>query len=464
MSIRFLTRPLIVAFTCILIVGVSATASASRDPILGRVAQSKAPSGTFTGFIGGAQYLIEIPSAWNGTLLLFSHGLVPPTSSNPPQDAPDRASAVWLLAHGFALAGSSYSQTGWAVAQALHDQIVLLNYFNDRFPRPVRTIAWGQSLGGLVTAGLVQRNHARFAGALPMCGVLAGSIGNWNVALDGEVALQTLLDPKHQAVTLVHINSPILNILQAESLVEAAKLTPQGRARLALIAAMADLPGWFDPASPEPAATNYAVQLSNQIKWLYQQDVPLSFGFRTELELRAQGNPSWNTGVDYRQQLARSVDNQEVQFLYHQAGLNLSTDLASLQRAPRIAADPRAVRYLQKNITLDGRLPIPVLTMHTTGDGLVPVQQEQSFSSVVRAAHQQNLLRQIYVHRAGHCTFTPAEEVTGLRVLLHRLNVGHWSGVHAIAALNQQASSLGASMNSRRPAFVTYQPAVFLRP
>ncbi len=444
----------------LLVLLLAAAIVVRRQPIAqGFASTNLAPSGTFTGFIGGAQYLIEIPPAWNGTLLLFSHGLVPPTSKNPPQDAPDRPSAVYLLGQHYALAGSSYSQTGWAVAQALHDQIALLNYFDSRFGKPVRTIAWGQSLGGLITAGLVQRHPNRFTAAMPMCGAVAGSIATWNLALDGEFALQTLLDPKHQMVSVVHIANPIFNILAAEALVTDADLTARGRARVALAAALSDIPGWYNAAAPPPAASNFAAQLANQVQWLKQQDVPLSFGFRTEVELRAGGNPSWNTGIDYARQLAISVDQPEVQALYRQAGMSLQGDLNALQRASRIAADPAAQRYLEQNIVLNGRLPVPFLAMHTIGDGLVPVEEEQAFQSTVRGAGKGNLLRQLYINRAGHCTFTPAEEIVGLRLLIDRLNVGHWSGVRAVAALNGAAAALGTRLNPRRPAFVTYRPA-----
>ena len=45
---------------------------------------------TFTGSLpDGATYLIEAPTAWNGTLLLYSHRDVTPGSSNPAQDVGD---------------------------------------------------------------------------------------------------------------------------------------------------------------------------------------------------------------------------------------------------------------------------------------------------------------------------------------------------------------------------------------
>jgi hypothetical protein len=40
----------------------------------------------YTGSIGGAAYLIEVPAQWNGTLVLYSHGYVQPGASNPAHD------------------------------------------------------------------------------------------------------------------------------------------------------------------------------------------------------------------------------------------------------------------------------------------------------------------------------------------------------------------------------------------
>ncbi len=417
---------------------------------------------TYTGSINGAAYLIDVPANWNGTLLLYSHGYVPPGSPNPAVDAGDPATKAVLLTQGYALAGSSYSTTGWAVAQAFQDQTALLDEFNTLVGPPTRTIAWGHSLGGIITAGLVQKYPQRFAGALPMCGVLAGAVGTWNEALDTGFALKTLVAPS-SALELVHISNPSANYSLAASLFATAQATPQGRARIALVAALGDLPGWFSASSPEPGPTDYAARELNQYLWIQQVDAPFQFAFRAEVEARAGGNPSWNTGVNYEKQLERSVDHDEVAALYAQAGLSLEQDLAALAHAPRISADPGAVDYLKQNIIFDGEIKIPVLTMHTTGDGLVVVEDEQAYASVVRSAGQNRLLRETFVHRAGHCTFTPAETITALNTLVHRLDTGLWGNTDA-AALDAGAATLGAALNPVPPAFVDFEPLPFLRP
>src|SRR5262245_61671481 len=74
-----------------------------------------------TGEINGAAYVIDVPGNWNGDLLLYSHGYVPPGSPNPPTDVGDPLTGNYLLGKGYALAGSAYRTTGWSVHEALED-------------------------------------------------------------------------------------------------------------------------------------------------------------------------------------------------------------------------------------------------------------------------------------------------------------------------------------------------------
>src|SRR5690349_4240605 len=150
----------------------------------------------------------------------------------------------------------------------------------------------------------------------------------------------------------------------------------------------------------------------------------------------------------------------------------MAKDLQTLNSAKRIKANPDAVAYLIKNISFDGGISVPVLTMHTTGDGLVVPENEQAYSSAVRRAHQTSLLRQVYVHRAGHCAFTPAETVTAVQTLENRLSTGQWN-VPSPAGMNSAAAALGPSLNifatggkvtATAPAFISYRPAKYLRP
>ena len=418
----------------------------------------------------GATYLIQCPGgAWNGTLYLYSHGYVVPGAANPAEDVGDPITASWMLSHGYALAGSSYATTGWAIAQALPDQINTLNTFDSTYGKPKTTVAWGHSLGGIITAGLIQDYPSRFDAALPMCGVLSGGVATWNTALDGAFAFQKLIDP---SIQLVDITNPTANLDNAEAAVAAAQQTAAGRARLALVAALADTPGWFTPLSPEPAASDYTAQEQNQYLWDTEVTFPFIFAFRADLEAKAGGNPSWNTGVNYFSDLSKSTDASEVKALYQAAGLSLGQDVQTLNSSKRITADPRAVAWLARNIAFDGDISVPVLTMHTTGDGLVVPENEQAYRAVVDRAGNGALLRQIFVDRAGHCAFTPAETITAVQTLENRLSTGRWN-VPAPAAMNAEAAALGAQYNiyslnntvyPTAPAFTSYTQARYLRP
>jgi hypothetical protein len=85
------------------------------------------------------------------------------------------------------------------------------------------------------------------------------------------------------------------------------------------------------------------------------------------------------------------------------------------------------------------------------------------------------MLRQIFIRRAGHCSFTPAEELTGIHTLIRRLDTGRWENTLDPDRLNQEAASLGPVYNTlpvafappgndMPPAFTDFYPAPFLRP
>ena len=165
----------------------------------------------------------------------------------PQRTRPIAPSRTQLLAEGFALAGSSVllQRLGGPGGAARSDRRCS-TASSGRFGKPRRTLAWGDSMGGMITAGLVERHPRRFDGALPMCGILGGAVGLWNQNLDLEYALKTLLsadpDPAVSGpasqLELVHIQDWQANVARANAAVTAAQATADGRARLALAAAL----------------------------------------------------------------------------------------------------------------------------------------------------------------------------------------------------------------------------------
>ena len=193
-------------------VWLSAAASAQPASVDGRL-----PS--------GAAWKIDMPGEWNGALLLFSHGYgggpqaAIRTATN--DDVRDR-----LLKLGYALAASSYSQTGWSVESAFQDQVALLAEFERRFQKPKRTIAWGTSMGGLVTLGLVQNNPDKFAGGVCLCASVGGSVGMLNLQLDGAFVVRTLLAPDSD-IPLVHLTDEAAVNARLKAILDKAAATPK---------------------------------------------------------------------------------------------------------------------------------------------------------------------------------------------------------------------------------------------
>ncbi|WP_020667488.1 alpha/beta hydrolase family protein [Amycolatopsis nigrescens] len=421
------------------------------------VSEVAATSGHYEGRLAsGATWVMDVPANWNGTVLLFSHGYRPSGAPNPAQDAPTGETAAAALDRGYALIGSSYATTGWAVEQAVPDQLSTLDEFTARFGKAERTFAWGQSYGGLVTTTIAERHPGRIDGSVSMCGLVHGGVANWNSTLDAAYAAKTLLAPGAE-VALTGFPDQAAATEAAATMTGAvgtAQTTPQGRARIALTAALHNIPGYNDPSQ-----TDWAEQERNQYQAL-SQFFTVAMNWRQEAESRAGGNMSWNTGVDYRRMLARSPYSAEVEALYRAAGLSLRDDLAALANGPRISADPAAVGYLTRNVAFTGALTKPQLDLHTTGDALVPVQVLRAHRDAVTKAGSAGLLRQSTVERAGHCAFTTGEQLAALHALERRVRAGTW-GDTGPAAMNALA---GAAEPGVAHAFVDYRPSPYPRP
>ncbi len=418
----------------------------------------------------GSNDTIEVPKNWNGTLILYSHGYVfaSPMLQNPGGDAPDLNTAGELLGEGYALAGSSYSKNGWAVEQAFQNQINLLNDFDATCGMPLRTIAWGDSMGGLITAGLAQLYPQRFAGALPMCGLLSGGMGLFNLQLDGLFALNFLLaGGKLQMNRFANAGA---TLKQAQDSLDNAQNTVLGRARIALIASLEDIPGLSTIQPSDPSS--FDAQEVNQYHTI-QGHLVFDTLAQAQVEQVAGGSDTWTAGVKFANQFNNSSNRDEVVSLYTEAGMSsqLQQDLSTLDninsRTP-VYADKQAVSYMDHYIVFNGKLAIPVLTMHTIGDNIVFVQVEQAYAQAVKNAGSSLMLRQVFVDRPGHCNFTPGEKLAAVHTLIDCLNNGgKWGNNDPnknSMQLNLKASGYGSQYNPTPPAFLAYTPSPFLTP
>lgn len=402
----------------------------------------------------GATWIADVPSPWNGILVLYSHGF----GTLSPADAPDPATKQVLLDRGYALVGSSYDPHGslWALASATRDQFASLAAIEDIIGPARVTLALGTSMGGLVSAQEAQDAGHRLDGVVSTCGLVAGGIDLNNYQLDAEHALSRLLaaDQHVKLVGYAHPGEGAVAAAQLSAAATGAQATAAGRARVALATALLNMPTWSAQQAEPPGPHDAAGIAQAQYDWLVRT-LPFIMPARYFIELAAGGNASWNDGVDYAALLVRSPYRDTVRTLYREAGLDLRADLADLTGSADVRADPDAVASLSATSTVTGHLDVPTLTLHTLYDQLAPVEFEHRYGEQVRAAGAASLLRQAYVGRRGHCAFSPSEIVAALQAVTHRATTGRWDSSATTARLQAAAIALGLGDT---PAFVDFRP------
>ena len=426
-------------------------------------AAAAAPGTQVTGTLAnGTIWIAEYPANWNGTLLLYSHGFGPLTAA----DAPDPNTQAALLADGYALAGSSYdpSNSEWALDTAVSDQFgTLATVESTVLPsRPRHVIAMGTSMGGLVSALEAQTGRGKIDGALTTCGIVGGGVNLNEYQIDGEYAIARLLGSP--ATQLVGFGTDANALATAGALTAdaaTAQQTAAGQARLSLAMAFLSVTPW-DPSSATPApASSPAAQESAQYDVMFGGSFSImdfiELG-RVSIDQADGGQATWDIGTNFAAALRKSPYLPEVEALYHAAGLNLNADLANLTTHTNIAANPAALVSLYRTSVPDGRLEVPELDLHTVGDNLVPVQNENYYRQLVDQAGSGDLLRQAYTESFGHCNFSPSELVAGVEAIMHRVTTGQWGSVATAASLEQaaDATNLGpANVTDYRPGALT---------
>jgi hypothetical protein len=166
------------------------------------------------------------------------------------------------------------------------------------------------------------------------------------------------------------------------------------------------------------------------------------------------GSANWDVGVNFGADLAHSPYRAEVEALYKAAGLSLKGDLANLTARTSTTPNLAALASLDRTSVPTGRLAVPELDLHTIGDNLVPVQNENYYRHLVDQAGSGSLLRQAYTASFGHCNFSSSELVAGVQAVMHRVTTGHWDDVATTASLQQAATAL----NIGAAHFADYHP------
>jgi pimeloyl-ACP methyl ester carboxylesterase len=364
-------------------------APTTASALVGRRPLKANAASTLEGDIGpGAHYVISVPDEWNGDLVLYAHGYTAPVFpvGIPPQETPlaDGLRAISLQG-GFAFAYSTYSQTGLGLKDAAQRTSQLANLFESLVGRPNRTFLIGTSFGGLAAVKLVEAHPERFAGVLTLCGMVGGVrheidyVSNVRVVFDkfypgllrGSLyELPPDFDVQHDivdAVTGAIVANPHPAILMAQ---------------------VSQTPIPFTGGSPEELVQTIAQSI---IQALVLQAVELE-----DLLDRTHGQGFF--------------DNSQTVYTGN-LPLEVLADLNA--HVARYSDGPAAARFLQKYYDPTGDLRLPLVSLHTSQDPVVPLFHEATYRSLVEGKAQGANLHQTTVDRYGHLQFTPEEIVAG---------------------------------------------------
>lgn len=331
----------------------------------------------------GAFYLIALPAGWQpgqGDLVLHAHG-------GPALGAPTLARSVedlqrWAIMPraGYAWAGSSFRQGGVAVRDAAEDTERLRQLFVQQVGAPRRTLLHGQSWGASVAAKAAETYTRDAAGRRPYdavlltSGVLAGGSQAYQFRLDLRVVYQALChnhpQPDEAAYPLWQGLPPGARMTQADlrSRVNdclgldqpAAQRTPEQRRKLDTITSVIRIP---------------ASSVFSHLSWA-------TWHFQDIAEHRSGGASVFsNEGVRY----TGSADD---------AALNAAV--------ARYRADPAAVARFAADTDLNGRIPVPVLTVHGIDDPTAFVEMDDSFRRTMQAAGTAGHLVQTFTAHDTH--------------------------------------------------------------
>jgi pimeloyl-ACP methyl ester carboxylesterase len=406
---------------------------------------------------------VVVPPNWNGTLLLdldFLTGWRTPTYQA-------------LFAQGYAGAGTTRNYTDPVGGQYIRpwmDRILTVaDHFATAVAAPKRIIAWGVSRGGHVALALALLHPARVDGAIPR-GIYGGAASLMNQDLDLMFSLKALLAPDDDRLPLVNLsNGPATpapiglepGLSAWNEVVIDAQSSAQGRARLALAAAIAQLPDWVDASVPRPARSDAQAIADGWARNIRARIGPTgTFSFmRPAFETSAGGNFSWNVGVEYGH-LLEGRRREIVQRLYVDAGLDLEGDLDAVDSATRIKPDPGATWFVRDpSVNYGGELRVPVLTAMTIGDALLPVSGLGALRAAVRRGGGEDMLRMTFTETVGHCIFSLGEDLALVETMRRRLDTGHWADSTSPDAMN----GLAAQFDPGAGRFIDYELEHFER-
>ncbi|MDH6168924.1 hypothetical protein M2282_004088 [Variovorax boronicumulans] len=362
-----------------------------------------ATTSRWAGMLGGAQYHVEVPAAWNGKLVMYAHGYAGETNVLSVSDPSIRR---FLIQNGYAWAASSYSKNFYDVRVGVEDTNALALEFNKiakangrDLAAPSKIYITGHSMGGHITAAAIEdeafatANHkVKYNGAVPMCGVV-GDTELFDYFAGAQVTAQALAGlPKYPTPNWSDIAMQVGGTLFSN----------------------------FTTLPPDITTTPTGAKYATVVKNLTGGERPMfDLGFKSGGSFAAVwgvfGSDGTVTGILNKNTLDTN------RFTYTIDGdvpgstaLNGAViKLTAATDANRLRTD--GLRWIPK---ANGEFKIPVVTLHTLGDLYVPFSMEQIYNKRVAAKGNSGWLVQRAVRGITHCDFTVTEQVEAFDAMI----------------------------------------------
>ena len=344
----------------------------------------------------GAYYWLVMPPVWNGTLVVHAHGgpeLGTPKRERAAEDA--TRWAIWSRA-GYAYAGSGFRQGGVAVHSAAEDTDRVRALFVAQWGQPKVTVLHGQSWGAGVAARTAEifatanNGKSNYDAVLLTSGVLGGGSQSYNFRLNLRVVYQAICNNHPRPEETAY---PLWQGLPVKSTLTRAELVTRVDACTGIRQKPADrtatqqrnLKTIVDVIRiPETSVLGHM----NWATWHFQDIVFNRLGGR---------NPFGNEKVRYRGSLDDDALNAQV---------------------ARYTADPAALKDFSADADPQGRIPVPVLTMHGIHDAVAFVELESTFKDTMANGGSLSRLVQVFTRDESHSYSSDAQYVTAMHALL----------------------------------------------
>ena len=391
----------------------------------------------------GAPYAMQVPANFNGTVALYSHGYrynvdIPAAIpliggykiTNTPEPVPGGNAEVakYFFSQGIAIVGSGFARQGWNPDSAIKTNVELIDTFKKQFPKTTKVVAWGSSLGGVITQGLAEKYPNLVSAVAPMC--MADNVEpQLTGAGDFLWGVKVLFDPTIKGGNyspgaagvaesyadlgkVFTVMGKLQGGISSGAWPDTASATGKAlaaagvpvRSALLLLGLMAGIPtqsAHFDSISgPEGALKlTFPLAVSPALAILENgtNAAALAILATQDVEMQAGGAIFDNTKTDY----AARVDSERVIFNAALSGNTVIDAMlgalsAANPGAPRAVANPAAVAKMRALHTNTGKINVPTILMVGVADPITPAGASQRLVDLYAeqyAAERQQLLR-----------------------------------------------------------------------